>query len=729
MATSNYVHPRGAKAEILLSSVFGPYAQDDEYGSREINPMELYHNQVTRVQGPFSLRMFHRSFGLMMIEENIDAPCRLLDFPSLDRFIEEIKNHSYDIVGISSINCNWAKVKKMCAVIRAHLPKAVIVVGGHISNVPGILARTGADYTVRGDGVRWFRKFLGQDENAPIKHPLAYSGFGTRSFGITAPEKPGNTAATLIPSVGCPLGCNFCSTSAQFGGKGNFINFYDTGDALFSVICELEKKLKSRSFFVLDENFLLHKKRALRLLELMEQHNKCWIFYVFSSASVLRSYTISQLIGLGISWVWMGLEGEKSQYSKLHGVDTLSLVRELQSHGICVLGSSIIGLEDHAPENIHEAIDYAVIHNTDFHQFMLYTPLPGTPLYAEHLRDENLLSEEECPIADVHGQYRFNYRHKHIPAGQETEFLNHAFQQDFEANGPSLARMMRTMLTGWKRYKNHPDPRIRERFQWKCRGLKSGYAGSVWAMKKWYKNQKPMGEKMASLLHDLYEEFGWATRVIAPVIGRVVHFAMKLESGRLGKGWTYEPHVVYEKNAQAIYLEKEERAAAWMKIVRFIPGLMGRIMPERGFGQNQRRKFAIYSCRVKERLSRSTLAPMELFGKGILHIKLRTPFENRRSLIVDLQGVFNKTTAMKLKNKIKAHLKENKGQLAINFSKLTDIESKALLRFLKKLRGFKEQIKIVCIDSLGEEMAEAILYARKYFEVFTDEERLVGTMA
>ena len=55
------VHPKGTRARVLLTSVFGPYTQDDEYGSRTINPMELYHNQVTREQGPFSIRMSHRS--------------------------------------------------------------------------------------------------------------------------------------------------------------------------------------------------------------------------------------------------------------------------------------------------------------------------------------------------------------------------------------------------------------------------------------------------------------------------------------------------------------------------------------------------------------------------------------------------------------------------------------------------------------------------------------------
>ena len=119
---SRSVHPLGSRARVLLASVFGPYAQDDEYGSRTINPMELYHNQVSRVQGPFSLRMFHRSWGLMLIQANIDAPCALLDFPTLDRFIEEIRQNDYDIVGISSIAPNIGKVQKMCALIRQHLP-------------------------------------------------------------------------------------------------------------------------------------------------------------------------------------------------------------------------------------------------------------------------------------------------------------------------------------------------------------------------------------------------------------------------------------------------------------------------------------------------------------------------------------------------------------------------------------------------------------------------------
>ncbi|MCK4277280.1 MAG: cobalamin-dependent protein, partial [Phycisphaerae bacterium] len=251
------VHPLGSNARVFLSSVFGPYAQDDQYGSRAINPMELYHNQVTRLQGPFSLRMFHRSWGLMLIQANIRAPCTLLDFPTLDRFIQEIRDNCYDIVGISSIIPNILKVRKMCELVRRYLPGATIVIGGHIASIPDLKLRIDADIIVKGEGVRWFRRYLGQDEDQPIRHPMIASGIGTRNMGITLREDPGDVAATLIPSVGCPVGCNFCSTSAMFGGKGKFIDFYETGDELFDVMCQLEEAMRVQSFFIMDENFLL----------------------------------------------------------------------------------------------------------------------------------------------------------------------------------------------------------------------------------------------------------------------------------------------------------------------------------------------------------------------------------------------------------------------------------------------------------------------------------------
>lgn len=534
-------------ARILFSSVYGPYARDDADGSRAINPMELYHNQVTREQGPFSLRMFHRSWGLMLIRENVDAETVLLDFPTKARFEAELRAETFDVVAISAIPPNFLKAREMCRMVREIQPRAVIVVGGHISGMPDVQKRLGADNVVRGEGVRWFREFLGQDPEAPVKHPRILSGIGTRTMGMQMREKPGDVAATLIPSVGCPMGCNFCSTSAMFGGKGRFVNFYETGDELFEVMCGIERDLKVSSFFVMDENFLLHKKRALRLLEMMEAAGKSWSLYVFSSANVLRSYEIDQLVRLGISWVWMGLEGEDSRYQKLAGADTRALVKNLQDHGISVLGSTIIGLEEHTPENIGAAIDFAVSHATEFHQFMLYTPVPGTPLFEEHRAAGTLLDPECKESADAHGQLRFVHRHPRIPAGAETQFLREAFQRDFEINGPSIVRMARTTLRGWQRFANDSDRRVRARFRREGATLPIVYAAALAAAAKWYRDDPRLRALVTGILREIKGEFGLRARLAARFGGPFVYRRMAAEARALAAGRTYEPPTFYER--------------------------------------------------------------------------------------------------------------------------------------------------------------------------------------
>lgn len=544
-------HPLGTRAKILLSGVFGPYALDDEYGSRRIFPMEAYHNQITRFQGPFSVRMFHQTFQLHLLMENIDAPCAVLDFPTLERFVEELKNRSYDIIGISAVPSNVYKVRKMCELVRRHQPSAVIVVGGHVANIDTIRDIVDADYYVNGDGVAWLRRYLGMDPSAPVKHPAIPSGFDIRVLGYKILNRRGDVGTFLIPSVGCPVGCEFCSTSAMFGGKGHFINFYETGDQLFQVMCELEKKLKIKDFFVQDENFLLQKKRALRLLELMEQHNKSWGLFVFASANVLKSYTIDQLVRLGVNWVWLGVEGENSHYQKLKGIDTRELVRQLQEHGIMFVASTMFGMDYHKPEDLDRLIDWAVEHDADFHQFMLYHAIAGTPLYKKLDEEDRLVFRGDLPWADFHGMTRFNYRHPHFEEGEETTYLFRGFEKDLKLNGPSIARSIRTTLKGWQRHKNHPNRRVRKRYKWSARYLSTLRSAGVWAMRKWFKNddQNPIVHgKMDKLLRQLYGEFGLTSRLAAPLLGRFVYMGIKREANKLARGETYEPRTFFHQN-------------------------------------------------------------------------------------------------------------------------------------------------------------------------------------
>jgi radical SAM superfamily enzyme YgiQ (UPF0313 family) len=541
-------HPAGSRARVLLCSVFGPYGQDDEYGSRRMNPMELFHNQITRTQGAFSLRLFQRSWGLMMIQANIEAPCTVLDFPTLDRFIEELRTRQYDIVGISSVMPNIFKVKKMCELIRQYQPDATIVVGGHIANFPDLDGWIDADYIVRGEGVRWFRRFLSENEDRPLRHPLITEHFKLRILGVCPRERPGDVTATVLPGVGCPLGCNFCATSAMFGGKGKSVNFYQTGDELFHIMCQLEREMRVHSFLIMDENFLLHRKRALGLLELMEEHSKSWSLILFSSADVLQLYTIDQLLRLGISWVWMGIEGHNSPYAKLSGIDTFKLVRELQSNGIHVCGSTIIGLENHTPENIDEVIDYAVRHDTDFHQFMLYTPIPGTPLWAELSAKGLIKDESEYHIGDIHGQLILNYHHPHLNDRQTAEFMGRAFDRYFHVNGPSVVQIIHTTLAGWRRHKSHPNPCVRDRFVREARKLATKFSVVVGAVTLYYRNDPVLYAKMLALLQELHAEFGWKSRLASALRSRWLLRQIRKEDKRLAVGFNYEPPTFCDRN-------------------------------------------------------------------------------------------------------------------------------------------------------------------------------------
>jgi hypothetical protein len=309
---------------------------------------------------------------------------------------------------------------------------------------------------------------------------------------------------------------------------------------------DMEARMGVQSFFMMDENFLLHKRRALELLELMKAGNKAWALYVFSSANAIRQYTMRELVELGVSWVWMGLESPKSSYTKLDGTDTLQLTRELRQHGIKLLGSTIVGLEHHTPENIGDEIEHAVAHDTDFHQFMLYTPVPGTPLYFEMLEQGRMLPDVDLP--DIHGQHAFNFEHAAISKKDSKYWLDFAFRRDFERNGPSIYRICRTTLEGWKRYKNDADARVRARFAWEARSLRDGYAAALWAMEHHLRqSNREVADRVRALRKEVAAEFGLVSRLVSATLGPILLWSARREERRLAAGHTYEPATIVER--------------------------------------------------------------------------------------------------------------------------------------------------------------------------------------
>jgi radical SAM superfamily enzyme YgiQ (UPF0313 family) len=242
----------------------------------------------------------------------------------------------------------------------------------------------------------------------------------------------------------------------------------------------------------------------------------------------------------------MGLESPRSSYGKLQGHDLTQLTHELREHGIRVQGSTIIGLEHHTPENIVGEIESAVDYQTDFHQFMLYTPVPGTPLYQE-MADQGRLLTDIDP-ADIHGQFKFNFRHAAISRDDSKRFLDWAFWRDFERNGPSLYRLCQTMLLGWQRYKNYPDPRVRERFRRQVKKIIGSYNAALWAMEREFRKVNGgVSDKIHRLRREVEKEFPFIARLTAASLGPILLWSTRREERRLASGRTYEPPTLIER--------------------------------------------------------------------------------------------------------------------------------------------------------------------------------------
>jgi len=441
--------------KILLTSVFGPYAADDEYGEKS-NKMELFHNQVTREQGIFSYRFNHGSQGLYFLAENIDMPATVLDFPTLKRFKKELEN-GYDYIGISFIIPNFKKAKEMARLIRELSPESKIILGGHGTNIPGIETMIDQDYICKGEGVYFLRKLFKENIDRPIRHPLGYSSFNRQVMGV--PWSP--DSGILITGVGCANKCRFCATSHFFG---EYTPYLKTGKEIFDLCCRYEDEKKITDFGILDENFLKMKDRALELLELMEKNKRYFTFAIFSSAETLKEIgDLDILVRLGVTFIWIGVESKKEIYLKNKGADFPDLISEIRKRGITVLASSILFLEEHDKNTIWEDIDFVTSLKPDYLQFAELGPIPGTKLYSDYEQQGKLL--KDVPYSAQHGQGKIWFKHEHFTRDESEDFLRLAFEIDYSRNGASMLRAIKTTLMGYQYCLNNPDELVRARLK------------------------------------------------------------------------------------------------------------------------------------------------------------------------------------------------------------------------------------------------------------------------
>jgi len=453
--------------KILLTSVCRPLGP--KFGDAPSVGYELLYRQVLRAQGIFSPRTVNIHFGLEYIAENLDAPTVVFQYPSKSELIRELKK-GYDYVGVSFIMAVIHKMKETVALIRQYAPNSKIVLGGYGTVLKDEVLKPYGDYICREEGVAFFRRLLGEPEiPMPYKHPLIVSWL--KVFGIRV-----SGTGKIFAGLGCPNGCDFCCTSHFFSRK--HIKLLPEGKDIYAVAERYLDLDPSLVFLILDEDFLLNKKRAMEFRDCVIKGGKKLSIFAFSSIKAISQYKVEEILEMGIDGFWIGYEGTRSNYAKQQGRPIAEILTEFREHGITVLTSMIVGFDYQNQEVVAEELAGLMKLKPALAQFLIYGPVPGTPFH-ERVIKENLLHDIYTTDKDLFYRradgFRTMMKHPTLSPEQIEDIQRWCFEEDFQRLGPSIYRVLEARLLGYQKLKNSGNPLLRAKADYYARELRVAY--------------------------------------------------------------------------------------------------------------------------------------------------------------------------------------------------------------------------------------------------------------
>ena len=488
--------------KVLLTSVcrpFGGPGEGDSVGA------ELFHAQVTRAQGIFSLRQVIRCWAIDYIAENIEAPCVVLHYPSERELIRELGSDAYDYVGINFVVATFHKVRRMVKLIRKHAPQARIILGGYGTVLPDEILSPYTDEICREEGIGFTRRLLGEDTERGVAHPYAPIP-AVRLYSYQQPTKVGHLTAGL----GCPNGCDFCCTSHFF--KRKYVSFLETGREIYEEIQAIEQQASARgetlsSFIFIDEDFFLFKKRAREFLECVREGGKPLSLMGFGSVRGLSQFTADEIAEMGFDTIWTAFEGAEAGYRKMQGKTLEELYASLKSCGISVLSSMIIGFPYQDSTRVRAEFDRLMNLGPSLTQILIYFAFPTTPFHEQVVAENRYLPEyQNNPDLRRWDGFAMHFKHPEFSAPELESLQKELYRQDFERLGPSLVRLIRVWLEGYKNHRNSPNPLLRARAEEKLETIRSALPGIVPAT-LFGPNKKTRSQARA-LLREVRQEIG-----------------------------------------------------------------------------------------------------------------------------------------------------------------------------------------------------------------------------
>lgn len=200
---------------------------------------------------------------------------------------------------------------------------------------------------------------------------------------------------------GCPLDCDFCSVTT-FNGRR-----YRTRP-IANIIEEL-KLIEEKHLLIVDDNLIgtssTHIARAKQLFRAMIDAGirKRWVsqatINIADDEELLRLAAKSGCVGIFIGFESSTPEGlleMNKRFNLRNERDFADSCRRIQSHGIDVCGSFMMGLDVDTPGIGRRVADTATAYGVDLLNLMFMTPLPGTRLW-ERMESAGRISAHAFP--------------------------------------------------------------------------------------------------------------------------------------------------------------------------------------------------------------------------------------------------------------------------------------------------------------------------------------------
>ena len=202
-------------------------------------------------------------------------------------------------------------------------------------------------------------------------------------------------AADIMTSRGCPFRCTFCTTSRMFSPYRK--------RSVDSVIAEIKhyKEMGFRYMNFEDDNFTADKDRAKEICRRMiAEHLQFRETFFFGRTDMAKDPELLDLLAKAhLTRVLIGIESLNQ--AALDDINKGQSIADIEragiacrDHGIRVIASVVLGIDEDSPEDIKRSVDFAKSIDAYQIQPAVLTPFPGTPVYDEFVKEGRMITKD-----------------------------------------------------------------------------------------------------------------------------------------------------------------------------------------------------------------------------------------------------------------------------------------------------------------------------------------------